>query len=45
VDGLTIEGTVDGAHPKLEVHLEIGEKLGDFISSNLNEGKTLIEVD
>jgi len=37
VDGLTINDTVDGAHPKLEVHLEIGKRLADFISSNLAE--------
>jgi len=38
-DGLTKEGTVDGVHPKLAVHLEIGKKLADFISSNLDIGK------
>lgn len=37
VDGLTIEGTVDGVHPKLAVHLEIGKKLANFISSNLDK--------
>ncbi|KAF8802036.1 hypothetical protein BYT27DRAFT_7197508 [Phlegmacium glaucopus] len=38
VEGLTVEGTVDGVHPKLAVHLEIGKKLADFISSNLDKG-------
>jgi len=36
VDGLTIEGTTDGVHPTLAVHLEIGKKLANFISSNLD---------
>ena len=36
VDGLTIEDTTDGVHPTLAVHLEIGKKLANFISSNLD---------
>jgi len=36
VDGLTIEGTTDGVHPTLAVHLEIGKKLANFISCNLD---------
>ena len=37
VDGLTIEGTTDGVHPTLAVHLEIGKKLAKFISSSLDQ--------
>ena len=36
VDGLTIEGTTDGVHPTLAVHLEIGKKMANFISRNFN---------
>ena len=36
VDGLTVEGTTDGVHPTPTVHLEMGKKMANFISSNLN---------
>jgi len=35
VEGLTIADTVDGVHPRLEVHQRIGKKLADFIKQNM----------
>jgi hypothetical protein len=34
VEGLTTADTVDGVHPRLEVHQRIGKKLADFIERN-----------
>ena len=35
VEGLTPADTVDGVHPRLEVHQRIGKKLADFIEQNI----------
>ncbi|KAF8958107.1 hypothetical protein BDZ97DRAFT_1668898 [Flammula alnicola] len=37
VEGLTIEDTVDGVHPSLGVHKNIGRKLMEFMACNLYE--------
>ena len=38
VEGLTAADTVDGVHPRLEVHERIGKKLADFIERNISAG-------
>jgi len=35
VEGLTIADTVDGVHPRLEVHQRIGKRLAGFIEQNM----------
>ncbi|KDR77293.1 hypothetical protein GALMADRAFT_246637 [Galerina marginata CBS 339.88] len=35
VEGLTTANTVDGVHPPLAVHVDLGKKLAGFIASNL----------
>lgn len=35
VEGLTTANTVDGVHPPLAVHNDLGKKLAAFIASNL----------
>jgi len=35
VEGLTTADTVDGVHPRLEVHQRLGKKLADFIEQTI----------
>lgn len=33
-DGLTVEDTVDGVHPRLYVHDRLGKQLAEFVKAN-----------